>query len=206
MSNCYKPADVVLGCESSDLQLQSGVLLIDIRAFKPEKATPSAKFTLSSVKVVDPDTGAYPLPASDYYPIKMEWAKNAVKANYEVNSSEFKNDTYTQTLGQLVIANSETATGKENILALSTRKYVAVASLGTSVSEDSKYQVYGSKNGLQFLVEPTSDDYGGRVLGTLRSLTGGGEPTPNGLNLYRSGDMDALDIDFNNRFEGISGE
>jgi hypothetical protein len=202
MANCYKPDDVALGCDSADLQALSGALLIDLNAFKGTKSS-TLKFTLEEIEVVDPDTGAYPLEASDYYPVKIEWAKNAVKPNYEVVSSEVKADTYTQLASGLIINNSESDAGKETTMALATRKWVLVYKASGVANAADAYQVLGFKNGLQFVVEPTSDDVGGRVTGSIRSLTGGGESNPNGLNYLPVAGIAAADTAFNNRFEVV---
>lgn len=202
MANCYKPADVALGCDSADLQALSGALLVDLAAFKGVKST-TKKFTLEEIDVIDPDTGAYPLTTSDYYPVKIEWAKNAVKPNYEVVSSEVKADTYTQLASGLIINNSESDAGKETAMALATRKWVLVYKATGVADADDAYQVLGSKNGLQFVVEPTSDDVGGRVTGSIRSLTGGGESNPNGLNFLMVGGIAATDTYFNNRLKTV---
>jgi hypothetical protein len=200
MANCYKPDDVALGCDSADLQAKSGALLIDLDAFRGTKST-TKKFTLEDIEVIDPDTGVYPLITSDYYPVKIEWAKNAVKPNYEVVSSEVKADTYTQLASGLIINNSESDAGKETVMALATRKWVLVYKATGVANADDAYQVLGAKNGLQFVVEPTSDDVGGRVTGSIRSLTGGGEANPNGYNfLLATGGIAATETLFNNRF------
>jgi len=199
MANCYKPADVALGCDSADLQAQSGALLIDIRAFKGTKST-TKKFTLEEIEVIDPDTGLYPVALSEYLPVQIEWAKNAVKPNYEVVSSEVKADTYTQLASGLIINNSESDAGKETTMALATRKWVLVYKATGVADPDDAYHVLGAKNGLQYVVEPTSDDVGGRVTGSIRSLTGGGEANPNGYNFLLAGGIAATDTLFNNRF------
>lgn len=199
MANCYKPADVALGCDSADLQALSGALLIDLKSFRGTKHA-TKKFTLSDIEVIDPDTGLYPVPLSDYYPVKIEWAKNAVKPNYEVVSSEVKADTYTQVASGFIINDSESDSGKETAMALTTRKWVLVYKASGVAEAEDAYQVLGSKNGLQYVVEPTSDDVGGRVTGSLRSLTGGGEANPNGVNFILAGGIAATDTLFNNRF------
>lgn len=202
MANCYKPADVALGCDSADLQALSGALLIDLKAFKGTKSA-TLKFTLENIEVVDPATGLYPVALSEYLPVQIEWAKNAVKPNYEVVSSEVKNDTYTQIASGLIIANSESDKGKETTMALATRKWVLVYKASGVADEDDAYQVLGAKNGLQFVVEPTSDDVGGRVTGSLRSLTGGGEANPNGYNFLLTTGIEDTETLFNDRFNVI---
>jgi hypothetical protein len=202
MANCYKPADVALGCDSADLQALSGALLIDLKAFKPTKSL-TKKFTFENIEVIDPDTGLYPVALSEYLPVKIEWAKNAVKPNYEVVSSEVKADTYTQLASGLIINNSESDLGKETTMALATRKWVLVYKASGVADADDAYQVLGAKNGLQFVVEPTSDDVGGRVTGSIRSLTGGGEANPNGYNFLLATGIEDTDTLFNNRFETV---
>jgi hypothetical protein len=202
MAECYKPADVAKGCDSADLQALSGGLLIDLAAFLPTKHA-TKQFTLADIEVVDPTTGAYPVVGSDFYPVKVEWEKNAVKPNYEVNSSEVKKDTYTQIASGIIINDSESDAGKETAMALATRKWVFVYKATGVANADDAYHVLGAKNGLQFVVEPTSDDLGGRVSGSLRSLTGGGEPNPNGLNFILAGGLAATETLFNNRFNTV---
>lgn len=202
MTNCYKPADITKGCDAADLQALSGGLLVDLAAFLPTKHV-TKKFTLANIGVIDPDTGDYPIVGSDYYPLKVEWEKNAVKPNYEVISSEVKKDTYAQIATGIIINDSESDAGKETAMALSTRKWVFIYKATGVADADDAYHVLGYKNGLQFVVEPTSDDLGGRVSGSLRSLTGGGEANPNGVNFILAGGLAATDTLFNNRFEVV---
>jgi len=202
MANCYKPADISKGCESADLQALSGGLLVDLAAFLPTKHA-TKKFTLSNIGVIDPDTGAYPLVGSDYYPLKVEWEKNAVKPNYEVISSEVKRDTYAQIATGIIINDSESDAGKETAMALSTRKWVFIYKASGVADAEDAYHVLGYKNGLQFVVEPTSDDLGGRVSGSLRSLTGGGEANPNGMNFLLADGIAATETLFNNRLNTV---
>ncbi len=202
MANCYKPADISKGCDTADLQALSGGLLVDLAAFLPTKHA-TKKFTLSNIGVIDPDTGAYPLVGSNYYPLKVEWEKNAVKPNYEVISSEVKRDTYAQIATGIIINDSESDAGKETAMALSTRKWVFIYKASGVADADDAYHVLGYKNGLQFVVEPTSDDLGGRVSGSLRSLTGGGEANPNGMNFLLDGGIAATDTLFNNRLNTV---
>lgn len=199
---CYKPDDIEKACDSADLQALSGGLLVRLDAFKPTKHA-TKKFTLIDIDVIDPDTGAYPLTTSDYYPITFAWEKNAVKPNYEVVSSEVKKDTYTHLLSGLIINNSESDQGKETTMALATEKYVAIFRTSGVADTLDTYQVLGAKNGMQFVVEPTSDEVGGRVTGSMRSLTGGGESNPNGLNFLMTAGLPATDTYFNNRLEVV---
>lgn len=157
--------------------------------------------TTGATGVITTTTQGYP--ASDYYPLKVEWEKNAVKPNYEVISSEVKKDTYAQIATGIIINDSESDAGKETAMALSTRKWVFIYKATGVADADDAYHVLGYKNGLQFVVEPTSDDLGGRVSGSLRSLTGGGEANPNGVNFILAGGLAATDTLFNNRFEVV---
>jgi hypothetical protein len=203
MALCYKPADVLKACDSADLNALSGGLLINFKAFKAVKAT-GKKFTYDDITVIDPETGVYPVVGSDYYPILIEWEKNAVKPNYEVISSDVKKDTYVQLASGVIIANSESDAGKEAIMALATEKYVFVyANSGVADPLDT-YHVLGSRSGLQFVAEPTSEEVGGRVTGSLRSLTGGAEGNPNGYNFLLETGLPATYTLFNNRFSTVA--
>jgi hypothetical protein len=203
MALCYKPADVLKACDSADLNALSGGLLINFKAFKAVKAT-GKKFTYDTITVIDPETGVFPVVGSDYYPILIEWEKNAVKPNYEVVSSDVKKDTYVQLASGVIIANSESDAGKEAIMALATEKYVFVyANSGVADPLDT-YHVLGSRSGLQFVAEPTSEEVGGRVTGSLRSLTGGAEGNPNGYNFLLETGLPATDTLFNNRFSTVA--
>ena len=202
MALCYKPDDIAKSCDSSDLTALSGGLAINIKAFKPTKSA-ALNFTLADIDIIDPDTGAYPLITSDYYPIRVEWNKNAVQPNYEVVSSDVKRDTYTHIVPSVIINNSESDKGKETIVALTDEKYVFVYKASGTADADDAYQVLGAKNGMQFVVEPTSAELGGRVTGSFRSLTGGAEGNPNGLNFLMVGGIEATDTKFNNRFSTV---
>ena len=202
MALCYKPDDIAKSCDSSDLTALSGGLAINVKAFKPTKSA-ALNFTLADIDIIDPDTGAYPLITSDYYPIRVEWNKNAVQPNYEVVSSDVKRDTYTHIVPSVIINNSESDKGKETIVALTDEKYVFVYKASGTADADDAYQVLGAKNGMQFVVEPTSAELGGRVTGSFRSLTGGAEGNPNGLNFLMVGGIEATDTKFNNRFSTV---
>lgn len=202
MALCYKPNDVAKSCDSSDLAALSGGLAINIKAFRPTKS-PTLKFTLTDIDIVDPDTGLYPVAGSDYYPIKVEWEKNAVKPNYEVVSSDVKKDAYIHVVTGILINDSESDAGKETVMAMATEKFVFVYKASGVANAVDAYQVLGSKNGMQFVVEPTSDELGGRVTGSFRSLTGGAEGNPNGLNFLLSTGIEATAAKFNNRLDVV---
>ena len=202
MALCYKPNDVAKACDSSDLNALSGAIAINIKAFKGTKSE-MAKFTLNDIGVVDPDTGSYPIATSSYYPILLEWEKNAVKPNYEVVSSDVKKDTYLHIVPSIIVNNSESDSGKETIMAMATEKYVIVYGLSGIANEYDKFQVLGAKNGMQFVAEATSDDVGGRVTGAFRSLAGGGESNPNGYNFILTTGIEPTQTLFNNRFNTV---
>lgn len=202
MALCYKPADIAKNCEGSDLTALSGGLLINIKALKPTKSA-TLKFTVEDLDVVDPETGAYPVVGSDYYPVKVAWDKNAVQPNYEVVSSDLKRDRYTHIVPSVIIQDSESNAGKENILSLTDEKFAFVYKVAGVANGDDAYHVLGAKNGLQFVVEPTSADVGNRVFGSLRSLAGGAELTPNGLNFLLTTGIAATEAKFNNRLEVV---
>lgn len=199
MALCYKPNDVAVACDSADLNALSGGLLINVKAFKATKST-TKRFTLENITVVDPTTGAFPVVGSDYYPIKLDWHKNAVKPNYEPIERPNLNDTYAHTAGVVIVSNSESDKGKETVMALTSEKYVFVYEASGVEDSADRFHVLGAKNGLSFVVEPTSADYGGRVAGTLRSLEGAAEANPNGYNLLIAGGEEATKTLFNNRF------
>ena len=109
---CFKPADVVINCDSSDLQALSGGLLVDFESLSFDLA-PSSKFTLADMTVIDPDTGLFPISTSNYFPRRLEFEKNAVNPNYEIISSELKRDAYIHVVPGVIIHDSETDAGKE---------------------------------------------------------------------------------------------
>lgn len=199
MALCYKPNDIDKACDSADLTAQSGGYLINKKAYKRTRSA-TKKFTIEDIEVIDPETGLYPVVGSDYYPIKVEWYKNAVQPNYEVIDRPNLPDAYAQTAGVIIISNSESDKGKETVMALTSEKYVFVYGANGVSVEDDKFHVLGDKNGLSFVVEPTSADYGGRVAGNLRSLEGGAEANPNGYNLLLAGGLAATQTLVNNRF------
>jgi hypothetical protein len=199
---CFKPADIVIICESSDLQALSGGLLVDFEALTVTKAT-LTKFTLADMIVSDPATGVYPLAASNFFPRRLEFEKNAVNPNYEVLSSELKRDSYIHVVPGVIIPNSESDAGKEAIQAFSTRKWVYIYKVAGTNSADDAFHVLGLKKGLQFVVEPTSADLGNRVSGSFRSLAGSGEPNPNGFNFLMTTGIAATQVKFNNRLSVV---
>lgn len=203
MALCYKPKDVEKACDSADINALSGGLLVNLKAYKSIKSA-TKKFTIETITVVDPETGAYPVAGSDYYPMRVEWEKNAVKPNYEVISSTVKKDTYTQIASGIIINDSESDAGKETVMALATEKYVLIYAASGTANKDDKFHVLGSRNGLQFVVEPTSDEVGGRVTGSLRSLEGGAESNPNGYNFLLSTGIEATETLFGNRFNTVA--
>jgi hypothetical protein len=189
MGLCDKVKDIENNCDSASLNLASGVLAVRLEALSFTQNAVNG-FLLDTVTVIDPDTGAYPLPASAYYPVKAEWYLNTVKANYEVVEGTATADKYAQTIGNVVITDSESAEGKLNIKGLNSNLWAIVAKLKGVNNQEDTFHVYGVKNGLKFLVAPTADEFGGRVVGMFRSVAGAEESTPNGVNW--------LDTDFAN--------
>lgn len=181
MAGCADVADILNLCDSANLNLVSGALLVRLEAVSVTKNATNP-FLLDSLDVVDPDTGVYPVTGSDYLPIKAEWYLNSAKPNYEVVEGTSTPDKYIHTIGNIVITNSESAAGKQNVKGLNANLWVIVAKVKGVAAEADTFHVYGLANGLKFLPTATSDEFGNRVVGSFRSLAGGEEPTPNGVN------------------------
>lgn len=181
MSNCTKVADILKACDTVNLNMVSGVLVARLEALG---VTPNVNnsFLLDEVSIIDPETGAYPLPTSDYYPIKAEWLLNSVTPNYEVVEGTSTADSYKQTIGKIVISDSETAEGKQTIKGLNSNLWVIIAKMKGVKNQEDTFHVFGVQNGLKFLPEATAPEFGNRVVGTFTSLTGAEESTPSGVN------------------------
>lgn len=201
MAFCGKPGDIAKACDSVAINLATTMFAVRLEAFS---ATPNAvnPYLIDSIEVIDPATGAYPLLASAYYPVKIDWLYNSVLQNYEVVEGTSISDSYKQTIGPVVISDSETAAGKANVKALNSEMWVIVAPVKGTVSNDSKFHIYGIKNGLKFLPMPTEAAYGNRVVGNFASITGGEEGTPNGVNWLDTDPATTLAM-FNNRLEVV---
>lgn len=201
MSSCAKVTDILKVCDSATLNLISAGLLINLKAFAGVKSLTN-DFLLNALTVIDPDTGAYPLEASNYYPVSAEWFYNSNKQNYEVVEGTATADKYKQTVGPIVITNSESATGKQTVKGLNSELWVFVAKLSGVGAPADAFHVYGSRNGLKFLPTATSDEFGGRVVGSFVSIAGGEESTPNGVNLLIT-DAANTEVLFNQRFDPV---
>lgn len=201
MAFCDEVEDINKSCDAANLNLVSGALAIRLEAFSCTKNV-SNPFLLDEILVIDPDTGAYPLPASKYYPVKAEWYLNTAKPTYEVVEGTAKSDTYAHMIGNIVISNSETASGKLNIKGLNSNLWVIVSKLKGVVDEASTFHAYGTGNGLKFLVSPSSDEFGNRVVGMFRSIAGSEESSPNGVN-YLDGTFANTNTLFNQRLDPV---
>lgn len=199
MAFCGKQKDVEKACDSVALNLATSLYGVRLEALS---ATPNATnpYLIDAIEVIDPDTGAYPLEASPYYPIKLEWLYNSVLQNYEVVEGTSVSDSYTQTVGPLVISDSETAAGKANLKALNSNLWALVGPVKGAINDVSKFHIYGITNGLKFLPIPTTPELGNRVAGNFTSIAGAGEATPNGVN-WLDTDYATTLAQYNNRLE-----
>jgi len=201
MAFCGKQKDVLKGCDASPLNLKASLIAVRLEALSVTKDLENP-YLVEEVAVIDPVTGAYPLETSEYYPIKLEWLYNSVLQNYEVTEGTSVSDAYIQTVGPLVIADSETAEGKANVKALNSSMWALVGPVKGAVADASSFHIYGVANGLKFLPVPTAIEFGNRVAGNFRSIAGGEEATPNGVN-WLDTDYATTLAQFNNRLEVI---
>ncbi len=201
MAFCGKSKDVLKACDASPLNLKASLIAVRLEALSVTKDTENP-YLVEAVAVVDPITGLYPLVTSEYYPIKLEWLYNSVLQNYEVTEGTSVSDAYIQTVGPLVIADSETAVGKANVKALNSSMWALVGPVKGAVADDSAFHIYGVANGLKFLPVPTAIEFGNRVAGNFRSIAGGEEATPNGVN-WLDTDYATTLAQFNNRLETV---
>lgn len=201
MAFCEKVKDILNNCDSANLNLISGVLIVRAEALGFTKNATNP-FLLTQVVIKDPTTGAYPLALSPYLPIKAEWYLNSAKVNYEVVEGTSTADKYAQTIGNIVIQDSETAEGKLNLKGLNSNLWVIIAKLKGVKSQEDTFHVYGVQNGLKFLPAPTADEFGGRVVGMFKSIAGAEENTPNGVNLLDTSFANTNTL-FNQRFNPV---
>jgi len=201
MAFCGKTEDVTKACDAVPLNLNSLMYAVRIEALS---ATPDVTnpYLITDIEVIDPATGVYPLAASAYYPVKLEWMYNSMLPNYEVIEGTSVADSYKQSLGPLVIPNSETATGKANVKALNSGLWALVGPLKGAVTPEARFHIYGISNGLKFLPIPTTPEFGNRVAGNFASITGGEEATPNGVN-WLNGTYAATLAQFNDRLDVV---
>lgn len=199
MAFCGKVKDVEKACDSVALNLKAEMYAVRLEALSATKDVANP-YLITAVEVIDPATGVYPLAASAYYPVKIEWLYNSVLPNYEVVEGTSVSDSYTQTLGPVVISDSETAVGKANVKALNSNLWAIVAPMKGVVNDAATFHIFGITNGLKFLPAATAVEFGNRVTGTFTSIAGGEEATPNGVN-WLDTDYATTLAQFNNRLE-----
>lgn len=181
MAFCGTPKNIDKACDSVPLNLKAHLIAVRLEALSvtPDIANP---YLITEVEVIDPTTGLYPLAASPYFPVKLDWLYNSVNQNYEVTEGTSVSDSYIQIVGPLVVSDSETAAGKANVKALNSGLWALVGPVKGAISQVSTFHIYGVTNGLKFLPVPTAPEFGNRVAGNFRSIAGGEEATPNGVN------------------------
>lgn len=201
MAFCGKQKDIDKACDSTPLNLKASLVAVRLEALSVTRDVTNP-YLITAISVVDPDTGVYPLLASAYYPVNMEWLYNSVLQNYEVTEGTSVSDSYIQTVGPVVISDSETAVGKANVKALNSNLWALVGPVKGAVADASAFHIYGVTNGLKFLPIPTAVEFGNRVAGNFRSIAGGEEATPNGVN-WLTTDYATTLAQFNNRLEVV---
>jgi len=201
MAFCGKPKDVEKACDSTPLNLKASLVAVRLEALSVTRDVTNP-YLITEIEVLDPTTGAYPLAASPYYPVKMEWLYNSVLQNYEVTEGTSVSDSYIQTVGPVVVSDSETAVGKANVKALNSNLWALVGPVKGAVADASAFHIYGVTNGLKFLPIPTTIEFGNRVAGNFTSIAGGEEATPNGVN-WLDTDYATTLAQFNNRLEVV---
>jgi hypothetical protein len=201
MAFCGIKKDVEKACDSVTINLASTMFAVRLEALAvtPDAVNP---YLIDALSVIDPNTAAYPLEASAYYPIKIDWLYNSVLQNYEVVEGTSTSDAYKQTIGPVVISDSETAEGKANVKALNSNLYAIVAPVKGAADKDATFHIYGVTNGLKFLPQATAPEFGNRVVGNFASITGGEEATPNGVNWLETNYAATL-AKFINRLETV---
>lgn len=193
--------DILKSCDSATLNLAGNLLLVRAEALQVVK-DPANPFLITAISVVDPATGVYPVGTSDYKPVKAEWFNNSVNQNYEVVEGGSIPDSFIQTIGKVVLFDSESAIGKQKIKALNCNLWKIVAKLSGVGNQNDTFHVFGVNTGLKFVVEATAAEFGNRVNGMFKTPTGGEEPTPNGSNLL-VGTFVATNTLFNQRLSPV---
>jgi hypothetical protein len=181
MAYCGKAKDIDKACDSVTINLDTDMIAVRAEALAVTRDVTNP-FLITKAEIIDPVTGVYPLTTSEYYPIKVSWLYNSVLPNYEVVEGTSTPDMFRQTLGPLVISDSETADGKANVKALNSNMYKLIGPLKGTVNDISKFHIYGVVNGMKFVPQATAPEFGNRVVGNFGSITGGEEATPNGVN------------------------
>lgn len=201
MAFCGKVKDIEKACDSVALNLSAQMYAVRLEALAATRDAQNP-FLITELQVKDPATGAYPLEASAFHPVKIEWLNNSVNPNYEVVEGVSVADSYTQTVGPVVISDSETAAGKANVKALNSNLWAIVAPMKGVVNNEATFHIFGITNGLKFVPAATAVEFGNRVTGTFTSIAGGEEATPNGVN-WLDGTYAATLAQFTNRLETI---
>lgn len=201
MAYCGKVKDVEKACDAIPLNLKASMYAVRLEALSVTKS-PTNPFLLTKIEVIDPATGAYPLAASEFYPVKIEWLYNSVLQNTEPLEGTSLADSFVQTIGPVIITDSESAEGKANAKALNTNMYAIVAPVKGVADADDTFHVYGVQNGLKFTIQASAVEFGNRTVGNFRSIAGGEEATPNGVNWLDTTYAKTL-AQFNNRLEEV---
>lgn len=202
MAFCGTVKDVEKACDSVALNLKADMYAVRLEALSVTKNATNP-YLIDTVEVIDPATGLYPVEGSAYYPVKIEWLYNSNLANYEVVEGTSVSDSYTQTVGPIVISDSETAVGKANVKALNSNLWSIITPMKGVSSLDATFHILGVINGLKFLPAATAVEFGNRVVGTFTSIAGGEEATPNGVN-WLDTDYATTLAQYNNRLEVVA--
>lgn len=199
MAFCGTVKDIDKACDSVALNLKAQMYAVRLEALAATKNSLNP-FLIEAVEVKDPATGVFPVEASAFYPVKIEWLYNSVNPNYEVVEGTSVSDSYTQTIGPIVISDSETAAGKANVKALNSNLWAIIAPMKGVADADATFHIFGVTNGLKFVPAATAIEFGNRVTGTFTSIAGGEEATPNGVN-WLDTDYATTLAQFSNRLE-----
>lgn len=199
MAFCGTVKDIDKACDSVALNLKAQMYAVRLEALAATKNSLNP-FLIEAVEVKDPATGVFPVEASAFYPVKIEWLYNSVNPNYEVVEGTSVSDSYTQTIGPIVISDSETAAGKANVKALNSNLWAIIAPMKGVADAAATFHIFGVTNGLKFVPAATAIEFGNRVTGTFTSIAGGEEATPNGVN-WLDTDYATTLAQFSNRLE-----
>jgi hypothetical protein len=201
MAFCGTVKDIDKACDSVALNLKAEMYAVRLEALAVTKDIANP-FLITGLEVIDPATGEYPLAASAFYPVKIQFLNNSVNPNYEVVEGVSVADSFTQTVGPVVVSDSETAVGKANVKALNSNLWAIVAPMKGVINAEATFHIFGITNGLKFVPAATAVEFGNRVTGTFTSIAGGEEATPNGVN-WLDGTYAATLAQFNNRLETV---
>jgi len=135
MAFCGTQKDIDKACDSTPLNLKASLIAVRLEALSVTRDLLNP-YLITSLEVIDPATGLYPLIASAYYPVNMEWLYNSALQNYEVTEGTSVSDSYIQTVGPLVISDSETAAGKANVKALNSNLWALIGPVKGAVAAE----------------------------------------------------------------------